>query len=262
MVRCLLLLTCATVWLNPCAVPAQDDTVLPGASQRFSQSTGPEIPDFQRHVMPLVGRLGCNGRACHGSFQGRGGFSLSLFGHDFSADHSALTGTARSIPGKRINVSQPADSLILQKAGLLIEHEGGQLLQPGSWQQNLLQRWVAAGAPGIGSSRSIVRLELQPRSFAWTAIGSSDDVSVHAVWSDGLREDVTCLTRFRTNDDAVASVTEDGRVAGVGFGDTHIIAFYDNAVAALPVIMMDPQDRKSTRLNSSHVALSRMPSSA
>lgn len=241
MVRCLLLLTFATVWLNPCAVPAQDDTVLPEASQRFSQSTGPEIPDFQRHVMPLVGRLGCNGRACHGSFQGRGGFSLSLFGHDFAADHSALTGSARAIPGKRINVSQPADSLILQKAGLLIEHEGGQLLQPGSWQQNLLQRWVAAGAPGIGSSRSIVRLELQPRSFAWTAIGVSDDLSVHAVWSDGLREDVTCLTRFRTNDDSVASVTEDGSVAGVGFGDTHVIAFYDNAVAALPVIVMDPQ---------------------
>ncbi|MEO1991706.1 MAG: hypothetical protein ABGW78_07225, partial [Pirellulales bacterium] len=33
-----------------------------------------EAPDFRRHVVPLMGRLGCNGRACHGSFQGQGGF--------------------------------------------------------------------------------------------------------------------------------------------------------------------------------------------
>jgi hypothetical protein len=34
-------------------------------------------------VGPLLGRLGCNGRACHGSFQGQGGFQLSLFGYDY-----------------------------------------------------------------------------------------------------------------------------------------------------------------------------------
>ena len=39
-----------------------------------------------------MGRLGCNGRACHGSFQGQGGFRLSLFGYDFKADHEALLG--------------------------------------------------------------------------------------------------------------------------------------------------------------------------
>ena len=38
---------------------------------------------------PLFGRLGCNGRACHGSFQGQGGFRLSLFGYDFKADHES-----------------------------------------------------------------------------------------------------------------------------------------------------------------------------
>ena len=49
-----------------------------------------DAPDFQRHVVPLLGRLGCNGRSCHGSFQGQGGFRLSLFGYDFQADHDAL----------------------------------------------------------------------------------------------------------------------------------------------------------------------------
>src|SRR5947208_14656226 len=62
------------------------------ARERFAASEVQEVPDFRRHVVPLLGRLGCNGRACHGSFQGQGGFRLSLFGYDFQADHEALTG--------------------------------------------------------------------------------------------------------------------------------------------------------------------------
>ena len=58
---------CATVTY----VAAADD-VLPRIDQRFAKAQGDETPDFQKHVMPLFGRLGCNGRACHGSFQGRG----------------------------------------------------------------------------------------------------------------------------------------------------------------------------------------------
>src|SRR6187455_1320726 len=60
------------------------------ASERFAADTK-EVPDFQSHVLPLLGKLGCNGRACHGSFQGQGGFRLSLFGYDFKADHENLT---------------------------------------------------------------------------------------------------------------------------------------------------------------------------
>ena len=44
----------------------------------------PESPNFRRHVVALLGRLGCNGRSCHGSFQGQGGFRLSMFGFDFA----------------------------------------------------------------------------------------------------------------------------------------------------------------------------------
>ena len=74
--------------------------ILPQVSLRFKSPSVKEVPDFQRHVLPLLGRLGCNGRACHGSFQGQGGFRLSLFGYDFAADHAALTGGERS-PGFR-----------------------------------------------------------------------------------------------------------------------------------------------------------------
>ena len=53
-----------------------DDAVLETAAKRFAPADVAETPDFQRHVVPLLGKLGCNGRACHGSFQGRGDFRL------------------------------------------------------------------------------------------------------------------------------------------------------------------------------------------
>ena len=75
---------------------ANDAKVVPSkvaapVPERFATESTDEVPDFQRHVVPLFGKLGCSGRACHGSFQGRGGFRLSLFGYDFKFDHDALT---------------------------------------------------------------------------------------------------------------------------------------------------------------------------
>ena len=84
-------------------------------------SNAAEVPDFRRHIEPLFVRLGCNGRACHGSFQGRGGFRLSLFGYDAETDHQTLLS---STDGK-VNLKHPDQSLILLKPTLAIDHEGG-----------------------------------------------------------------------------------------------------------------------------------------
>ena len=61
-----------------------------GAEQNAGGNAATE-PSFRRHVIPLLSRAGCNARECHGSFGGRGGFRLSLFGYDFEADHKAIT---------------------------------------------------------------------------------------------------------------------------------------------------------------------------
>ncbi len=62
-------------------IPASSkQEVLPSATVRFAKADANEVPDMQRHVLPLMGRLGCNGRSCHGSFQGAGGFRLSCSG--------------------------------------------------------------------------------------------------------------------------------------------------------------------------------------
>src|ERR1700722_15517275 len=42
--------------------------------------------DFERHIMGLLGRMGCASGSCHGSFQGKGGLQLSLFGYDPARD--------------------------------------------------------------------------------------------------------------------------------------------------------------------------------
>src|SRR5581483_349565 len=95
------------------SAPAGDS--LPPASERFAARSH-ETPSFRRHVVPLLGKLGCNGRACHGSFQGRGGFRLSLFGYDFKMDHDSLM--AGDEP--RANPKHPEESLILKKPTLVI----------------------------------------------------------------------------------------------------------------------------------------------
>src|SRR5688500_17653500 len=56
--------------------------------------------DFERHVMGLFGKTGCNNGSCHGSFQGKNGFRLSLFGYEPDKDYAALT---REQQGRRLN---------------------------------------------------------------------------------------------------------------------------------------------------------------
>jgi hypothetical protein len=78
------------VGLSLLAVSAEAVDTIPPLPSRFSDTDIDEVPDFQKHVVPLLSRLGCNGRACHGSFQGRGDFRLSLFGYDFATDFKEL----------------------------------------------------------------------------------------------------------------------------------------------------------------------------
>jgi len=63
---------CFALW-----APADDGSAAPDVS----------VVDFERHVAPLLGRLGCNSAACHGAFGGgRGGLQLSLFGYSAKVD--------------------------------------------------------------------------------------------------------------------------------------------------------------------------------
>src|SRR5690606_34850267 len=100
------LLSIATLIVTACTAVSAGDP-LPAATERFAGTTD-EVPDFQRHLVPLLGKLGCNGRACHGSFQRQAGFRLSLFGYDFAMDHEGLS--------HRDDTDDPAASYALEQA--------------------------------------------------------------------------------------------------------------------------------------------------
>jgi len=199
---------------------------------RYAKDGVTESPDFRQHVVPLLGRLGCNGRACHGSFQGQGGFRLSLFGYDFKADHEALM----SGEEPRTNVKSPLDSLILQKPTQGIPHEGGKRLEAGTWQYRVLRKWIEDGAPTAEKSPDFVRMEIVPGEMVAKQKGDTWQLKAVAVWSDGTKEDVTPLCRFASNNDQVATINDKGLVTAQGPGDTHVVAFYDNGVIPVPVI--------------------------
>lgn len=204
-------------------------------SERFAQQAASEDapPSFQRHVMPLLGRLGCNGRACHGSFQGQGGFRLSLFGYDFATDHAALL----EADSGRVNTAAPLESLILNKPTSEDDHGGGKRFDVGSWEYQLLRRWIESGAEFKEDEvQHLVALEVTPREIIFQRPGQQVQLNAVAVWEDGSRENVTPLCRFQTNDSHIADVDDSGRVTGENAGDSHIVVFYDKAVVPVPVM--------------------------
>jgi hypothetical protein len=223
------------VFAAPCSDAADIPASIPSVHQRFADADVNETPDFQKHVVPLLGRLGCNGRACHGSFQGRGGLRLSLFGYDFRMDHEALISKSGS-SGPRVNRKNAVESLVLQKPTMQMDHEGGTRFKPGSWQYHLLRNWIQAGATGTDSPDQLNELIVEPAEVVFLPRVDAVPLRVTAVWANGQREDVTALCRFRTNDDSIVTVDTDGVLSSAGSGDTHVIVFYDNGVASVPVM--------------------------
>jgi hypothetical protein len=210
--------------------------IQPPVNQRFTGDPSNEVPDFQRHVSPLLGRLGCNGRACHGSFQGQGGLRLSLFGYDFQMDHQSLTARSSAGSENRVQRNRPQDSLFLQKPLMQVDHEGGKRFPENSWEHRMLLRWIESGAAGAANPQTLTALEVTPAEIVFASKSSTLQLNVTAVWANGDREDVTPLCRFRTNDDSIAEVDADGRVTSKGAGDTHVVVFYDNGVEAVSVL--------------------------
>lgn len=214
------------------AQASNDNAVSLSPAARFAKETD-EVPNFQRHVVPLLGRLGCNGRNCHGSFQGRGGLRLSMFGYDFAADHTALTGGDRP----RVDEEAPEFSLMLLKPTSEKGHGGGKRFEEDGWEHRALLNWIKAGAKGETAGASLVRLEVTPEELLFTRVGGRTRLRVVAHWSDGSREDVTPLARFHSNDDGVVKVDASGMVECVGKGSTHVITSYDRAVVSNPAIL-------------------------
>ncbi|HZZ79194.1 MAG TPA: DUF1549 domain-containing protein [Gemmataceae bacterium] len=206
------------------------------ASAEVALPTGQKIEhvDFERHIMGILGRTGCNGGGCHGSFQGKGGFRLSLFGYEPEKDFVAIT---RDSLARRINPIDPDNSLLLLKATGAVEHGGGMRFGKGSWQYQILREWIVAGAPASKGSGEVKSVSVTPAEVPFTKVGEARQLLVKARFGDGSEADITSFCDFRTNDDAVADVSNLGKVNSVKPGSTAIVVSYRGNVIAVPILI-------------------------
>ncbi|MBS1824552.1 MAG: DUF1553 domain-containing protein [Acidobacteria bacterium] len=189
--------------------------------------TLPQRWSFPAHITPILTFGGCNQSACHGSPVGKKGFKLSLYGSDPEKDYQTLLST-------RVNVKEPEDSLLLKKPTMQVAHGGGPRFKKESQHYATLKAWIEAGAPyGDKNAPALTRIEVTPGYRVLTAKEQSVQLRVEAVFSDARREDVTALSLFSSNDEAVLKVTAAGKVSpDGGTGDAAILVRYAGKFAA------------------------------
>ena len=210
---------------------------VPAAAVQLPDGTRVEKVDFERHVQALLGRQGCNAGACHGSFQGKGGLYLSLFGYSPEKDHRALT---RESAGRRVSVANPDQSLVLLKATGQVPHGGGKRFDKGSWQYQVIREWVAAGAPWQPGSGDVVRTEVTPGEHLFDKPGQTGRFRVLVHFADGSKEDLTWFSDFRVNDDYVAEPADGVAVRGLRPGDTAVVISYRGQVQGVRALVKVP----------------------
>ncbi len=195
--------------------------------------TNVAVPSFRNHVIPALTKAGCNQGACHGAAAGKNGFRLSLRGYDAELDYVRVT---REAGARRINLFEPAQSLLLLKPTLAVTHTGGKQLDTQSPEYALVARWIAAGAPPPRSDDPrIAGIEVSPRAQNGK-VGAEMQLAVRARFSDGRVEDVTRWAKFTSADESVAKVSPGGLVKIEGNGETAINIGYLSQVASARVL--------------------------
>src|SRR5947208_4561143 len=139
--------------------------------------------------------------------------------------------------GRRLNLNDPDNSLLLLKATGQAAHQGGSRMAKGSAEYAILRNWIVAGAKLDAIDRSLVaRLTITPDQKT-VKQGERYPLRVTASFADGSSEDVTALCTFEPVNKELARIDGSGQVQALGVGDTPLIARYrsEPAVALLVV---------------------------
>ena len=192
---------------------------------KVSGQTSPDPIRFTTEIQAALTKQGCNAGSCHGSPQGKAGFSLSLFGFDSSHDQRTLV---REGQNRRLNVLAPDESLMLKKPLLRIPHVGGKRLRPTDTAFQLLRQWIFEGAQSDPSnSPQCTGIIVHPGSDRLLrAPHLFQQLSVQAVFSDGSKRDITDIATYESSNKPVATVDENGLVEGAERGLTAITIRY------------------------------------
>jgi hypothetical protein len=142
----------------------------------------------------------------------------------------------RQANGRRVDLLDPARSLMLLKPTMAVQHGGGQKLEAESADYRVIADWIANGAPAPkDNDPHIQRLEVFPPE----AVLKPKDhlqVLVRAHYSDGHSQDVTHWVKFNSNEDLVATVDPEGKVTVSGHGEAAITIWYSNLVATARIV--------------------------
>ncbi|MBL6705369.1 MAG: DUF1553 domain-containing protein [Planctomycetaceae bacterium] len=180
--------------------------------------------EFVRDIAPILTKAGCNMGACHATQYGQGGFKLSVFGFDPSADHDAII---RDRHQRRVNMVAPEQSLFLLKPAMAVPHGGGKRLAPKSVEHQTLVAWLKNGAPAPMKEPAAVKsLSVFPKQRVGQQ-GLSQQLRVEATYADGTIRDVTALSLFDSMDEAMLDVSETGFVRTHGKGQAPIMVRFE-----------------------------------
>jgi hypothetical protein len=169
-----------------------------------------ELPvNFENEIVPIFTKLGCNAGGCHGKADGQNGFKLSLLGFYPEEDYEYLVHEDR---GRRVFPADPDYSLLLQKPANVLPHGGGQRMSPGSYEWELISRWIRQGMPyGAETDPVLERIEAVP-AVREMNVRTRQQLSVIAHYSDGSIRDVTRLASYDANYPEMAVSTSLGRI--------------------------------------------------
>jgi hypothetical protein len=214
--------------------------------QIWSSSAGaaPTAP-FEREVMAVLSRAGCNSGACHGNLNGKGGFKLSLRGEDPTADFATLT---RDMHARRVDAHSPDQSLLLLKAAGQVPHEGGVRFNKSSLEYGILRAWIATGCrTDPPHAPRLVSISVDPASRIVFEPADRFQVRVRAKFGDGAERDVTDLAAFEFTTTGTARITAGGEVIREQIGETVLLARYLGQVVPVRVAFLP--DRPSPDLS-------------
>jgi hypothetical protein len=206
----------------------------------------PSPPSFRLDVMPVFFRAGCNSGGCHGAAAGKDGFHLSLFGYDPAGDYYRLT---RQIPGRRIDLAVPEQSLILLKATGMVPHSGGRRFKPDTEYYNTLLRWIQAGAPDDSANvPQVTGISLVPDKVVFAGKEKRKALQVVAKYSDGTSRTVNNLALYLTNNKTTADIDDAGNVTPGKRGDTFVFARFAKFTTGAEIVVLPPGKFKWPKL--------------
>ncbi len=198
-----------------------------------NESSSASPISFELDIQPILTANGCNAGACHGKQRGQNGFQLSLLAFDSDYDFAALVQDGR---GRRVFPASAENSLLVQKALAVLPHGGGERLELNSPDYDKLVSWIRQGARRrIDNEPTLESVTLATDQFTLTP-NASAELRITAHYSDDSQRDVTALTNYLSNDDAVASVSKVGVItAGPLPGQTAIMARYMNHICVAEI---------------------------